>query len=97
MDHRTILVRPHRLRFADSGAVNAFPVVIAERQYFAHYFEYTCRWRGMEGKAEVPPGKSASPSDGSRDLEFVVYDREQRETGTETYIAFDPEDAVLLP
>lgn len=40
---RTVLLRPHQLFFSEPNAVNAFPVEIAERQYFAHYFEYTCR------------------------------------------------------
>lgn len=42
-ERRTVLLRPHQLSFADPEAVNAFPVEVAERQYFAHYFEYTCR------------------------------------------------------
>ena len=40
---RSVLIRPHHLYFAEPGWMNAFPVLITERQYFAHFFEYTCR------------------------------------------------------
>ena len=119
---RTILLRPHQLRFADAGAVNAFPVVIAERQYFAHYFEYTCRRAAAQtgDGAAVPAGNDsgargdanarddgAAGADtanargeerrGDGELEFIVYNRERRETGTRAHLAFDPADAVILP
>ncbi len=113
---RTILLRPHQLRFADAGAVNAFPVVIAERQYFAHYFEYTCRWaaeKAGDGADEAVGSYADARSDGAAgggtanargedepgdgELEFIVYDRERRETGTRAHLAFDPADAVILP
>jgi ABC-type Fe3+/spermidine/putrescine transport system ATPase subunit len=76
---RTIVLRPHQMRFARPDETNAFPAKIVERQYFAHFFEYTCR------------------SSEATDKEFVVYADSHREIGDEVYLAFTPEDAVVLP
>ncbi len=76
---RTVVLRPHQLRFAGPDETNAFPAKIIERQYFAHFFEYTCR------------------SNEAAEKEFVVYAGAHRDIGDEVYLAFTPEDAVLLP
>ncbi|MAG14096.1 MAG: Fe3+/spermidine/putrescine ABC transporter ATP-binding protein [Spirochaetales bacterium] len=45
-EHAKLMIRPHCLYFAGSTEMNAIPATIRRRQFFGHYYEYTCQTPG---------------------------------------------------